>query len=64
VSGGTVAKFVTTISILLLLTIILISNILVITNDVSINSESTTNTDALEYLSKFSSLIGNGTEDF
>lgn len=53
VAGGTVAKFVTTITILLLLTVTLVSNILIVTNGINITNASQTNKDSASFLSKF-----------
>jgi len=49
-----VAKFVTTITLLLLLTVLLVSNILIFTNDVSIVKTAQLNKDSLSFLDKIS----------
>lgn len=63
-AGGTVAKFVTTITILLLLTVVLVSNILIFTNDVSITTTAQLNSDSLTFLDKISYIMNNGTDSF
>jgi len=62
VAGGTVAKFVTTITILLLLTVVLVSNILIFTNDVSITTTAQLNSDSLTFLDKITTIMNPGTD--
>lgn len=53
-AGGTVAKFITTITLLLLLTLLLVGNILIFINDVNITKTAQLNKDSLKFLDNIS----------